>query len=78
MQNWWGSSSIEVDGKTISIETESVLVTGIEVGQRYVAERNRGLQFLTCKKKHPEGWLVAEEPSYSYDLHECFRVKGED
>lgn len=77
MKDWWGSSSIEVDGRTVVIEVQSVDITGIEIGERYVAERNRGLQLLTCKSEHPEGWLVAHEPSYSYDLHECFRVISE-
>jgi hypothetical protein len=72
---WWGRSEVIIDGESISIETEPVTFTGIEVGDRYVAQRNRGIQLLTCRLIHPDGWLEAEEPSYSYDLHECFRVK---
>lgn len=45
-------------------------------GDLYVAERNTGPKLLTCERVHEEGgWVVARENAYSFDTHECVKVK---
>lgn len=74
---WWGLPTVEVDGQALSIEVKPVLVTGIAPGDRYVAERPSGRELLTCNKISRGGWLVAEESSSRYLLHECYKVLRE-
>ena len=44
-------------------------------GALYIAGRNTEPQLLTCKSVNDRGWIVAKEMAYSFDWHECIRIK---
>lgn len=48
----------------------------IKPGDLYLAGRNTGIKFLTCKYIHPDQWIVATTfpKAYSYDTWECRKV----
>jgi hypothetical protein len=55
----------------------SVVVTGIQPGDLYMAKRNTGWQLLTCERRVSDNvldYVVAKEIAYSYDARECFKV----
>ena len=48
----------------------------IEPGDTYIAERNVGLQLLTCKSNNRKGgWINPVEVAYSYDTGECIKIE---
>jgi hypothetical protein len=49
-----------------------------EPGEFYIAGRNTGPKLLTCAEVDEDlGCIHAEEDAYSFDLHECYRLKDE-
>lgn len=71
------NDQIEIDGVSFDVSHEE-----IQVGDSYLAERNRGPVLLTAKEIIPlnvdgsGGWIVPVESAYCYDIHECIKVKG--
>lgn len=62
----------------------------IEKGDWYIAERNSGPELLTASRfvrySYTDGasevsnstessWIESQEPAYSYDTHECVKVR---
>jgi hypothetical protein len=66
----------------------TVLDRPVQVGDTYLAARNTGPHVLTARKVVPYptpenglthgGWVVAQEPAYSFDLGECVPVTFDD
>lgn len=56
---------------------DSVVVTGIEIGQRYVAcfGPDKPAQILTCLYYNRiKGWVMPAEDAFSYDSKMCFKI----
>ena len=46
----------------------------IKPGDLYLAGRNTGIKFLTCKSVNPQDWIVPTTADYSFDTWECVKV----
>jgi len=52
---------------------------GISTGDSYIAERNTGPHFLTCREHNKEmGVVFPLEIAYAFDTGECVRVVSVD
>ncbi len=60
-----------VEGLTVS--DESVLTTGLNPGELYVAKRNTDWKLLECREVR-DGCVYPKGIEYPYSTFECFRV----
>jgi len=66
-------------GGTVTIEGVDFVMDGdgtVQNGDSYIAERNTGPTLLTAKRVNESmRWILPVENEYSYDTHECVKVK---
>lgn len=63
---------IDLDGIKLKIDEEE-----IKPGDLYVAERNTGPKLLTARVVDTDAGCIhpVDSPVYSFDLHECVKVR---
>jgi hypothetical protein len=67
-------------GEVVDLQGIKLVADGAELSPSdlYVAERNTGSRLLTVRSVHKTGFVIPVEHAYSYDRHECVKVRSAD
>lgn len=68
---------VEINAQRV-VAYRDVRGSELKPGDMYIAKRNTGWHLAKCLRVNVDGgWVMADPPAsiYSYDLHECFKVK---